>query len=131
MAHTLYDYVDAHGVNVMFAWLQSLQIKERTKVTQRFDMLAEHGQELLPLTLAASGVAGILKLKTHGSVQLRPLLCRGPAPGDKDTYTLLAGAKEVNSQWEPKNIRESAAVRKEEVAVDPANRRISHAQPAK
>ncbi len=131
MAYTLYDYVDAHRVNVILAWLNSLQTKERTKVTQRFDMLAEHGQELLPLTLAASGVAGILKLKTHGSVQLRPLLCRGPATGDKDAYTLLAGAREVDSRWEPKNIRETAAARKEEAAADPANRRTGHVQPAK
>ncbi len=131
MTYALYDYVNPQRVNVILDWLQSLQTMERTKVIQRFDMLAEHGQELLPLTLAASGVAGILKLKTHGSVQLRPLLCRGPAPGDTDTYTLLAGAKEVGSRWEPKNIRETAAARKGEVVADPANRRTSHAQPAK
>lgn len=131
MAYKLYDYVDTHGVNVILEWLQSLQVKERTKIKQRIDMLAEHGQELLPLILAASGVSGILKLKAHGSVQLRPLLCRGPMLGDVDTYTFLAGAKEVDSAWVPPNIREIASARKSALIADSHSRRTVHVQPAK
>ena len=130
MAYTLYDYVDTHGANLILQWLQSLQKKEKTKIKHRLDMLAEQGEDLLPRILAGSGVAGIFKLKTHGSVQLRPLLCRGPARGDVDTYTLLAGAKEVGSEWKPKGIRATAAARKAEVAADPENRRENHVQPA-
>ena len=130
MAYLLYDFVDTHRENVFLEWTLKLQKRERTKLTQRLDMLELHGEELFPLTLAGTSVASIFKLKVQGPVKLRPLLCRGPVPGEANTYTLLAGAKEVGSDWQPKNILNIAQGRRHSVAADPTNRRVKHGKAA-
>lgn len=127
MPYSLYYYVDSSGANTINDWLDSLQKGQRAKVDQRLDMLTEHGDGLLPMLLSPSNIASILKLRIHGNVQLRPLLCRGPAAGDIDTYTLLAGAAEVGFKLTPKNILNVAVARRAEVKDDPTNRRCRRA----
>ena len=123
MAFLLYDYKNRLGLNEIESWISSLQKKERVKLEQKLDMLHMHGDDLLPNTLSATNEPGILKLRIHGNVQLRPLLCRGPVQIDKE-FTLLLGAKEVGSVLRPKNAEQTAVFRKGEVTLDPANRRV-------
>jgi hypothetical protein len=52
--------------------------KEKAKLNQRIDSLELYGTDLIPGIVAPTGVASILKLKIHGKVQLRPMLCEGP-----------------------------------------------------
>lgn len=125
MAFLLYDYLSGRGFNEIEAWTEALQTRERAKLNQRLDMLEHKGEELFPQILCGTKVAGVMKLRVHGPVQLRPLLCRGPAVGEK-AYTLLIGAKEVGSKYSPRNAESTAASRKSEVANDLANRRANH-----
>lgn len=130
MPFLLYDYRNAQGQNQIKIWIDDLQKKERAKFYQRLDMLHMHGDELLPNTLSPTNEPGILKLRVHGGVQLRPLLCRGPVNLAKE-YTLLLGAKEVGSVLRPKNAEKLAVVRKDDVTHDPTNRRVLNERYAK
>ena len=130
MSFLLYDYVNPNAENEFRAWTQTLQPAERGKLNQKLDMLARDGEALLPHTLTGTTVAGIFKLRIHGKVQLRPLLCRGPKNGE-NAFTLLAGAKEVGSVLKPAGIESIANGRKTEVIQDPANRRTAHERIAK
>lgn len=130
MAFALYDFVDTHNENVFLQWTLKLQKAQRVKLKQRLDMLEEHGEELWPHILAGTAVASIFKMKVQGPVKLRPLLCRGPVPGEAKTYTMLAGAKEVGSQWQPASILNTARDRRLAAAADPANRRVIHVKSA-
>lgn len=122
MAFLLYDYLDARGNNLIAPWIGALQKAERAKLDERIHKLRNHGDELFPHILAGTDKPGILKLKVHGNVQLRPLLCKGPVLVHTE-YTLLAGAKEVGSLLRPRDVTSTAVVRKTEVAGDPVNRR--------
>ena len=130
MAFALYDFVDTHNENVFLQWTRNLQKAQRVKLKQRLDMLEEHGEVLWPHALAGTAEGSIFKIKVQGPVKLRPLLCRGPVPGELRTYTMLAGAKEVGSRWQPANILTTARERRLAVIGDPAKRRVRHAKPA-
>jgi len=130
MPFLLYDYLDAQGANDFRAWTTKLQSKERGKLNQKLDMLEQYGEELFPQILTGTDVAGIFKLRVHGSVQLRPLLCRGPIKGEQ-AFTLLIGATEKGSILLPKGAEKDADSRKSEVIKDPKNRRKAHERIAK
>ena len=123
MPFLLYDYRNGRGLNEIKIWIASLQKTERVKLDYKLDMLHMHGVELFPNTLSATTEPGILKLRIHGGVQLRPLLCVGPVEIDRE-FTLLLGAKEVGSVLYPKRAEQQAVNRKGEVTLDPANRRV-------
>jgi len=127
MPFLLYDYVNAQDVNEFKKWTASLQKKEIARLNEKLDMLELTGLALLPLTLAATNVPGILKIKVHGQVQLRPLLCKGPIH-DEEAFTLLAGAKERGFKLLPKGIEAEAKSRKAAVKNDPAKRRTAHVE---
>jgi hypothetical protein len=128
MPFALYDYLSASGINEVLVWARELQTPERAKLNAKLDMLATHGPNLRPHTLTGTDASGIQKLRVHGSVQLRPLLCEGPANVNIE-FTLLAGAKEVGSKLKPPKILEVAESRKAEVTADPKVRRVAHVRP--
>lgn len=130
MLFLLYDYVSANGKNEFQNWTEGLQPTERGKLNQKLDALAKDGESLFPQLLTGTGTAGILKLRVHGGVQLRPLLCRGPVPGESD-FTLLAGAREIGWVLKPVGVESVANSRKTEVIQDPTNRRKIHERVAK
>lgn len=130
MSFLLYDYMNEHGLNEIKVWINDLQKKELAKLNSKLDMLHMHGDELIPSTLSPTREPGILKMRVHGSVQLRPLLCRGPINADAE-YTLLLGAKEVGSVLRPKNADKLAVIRKDAVTLDPDNRRVLNERYAK
>lgn len=122
MPFLLYDYLSAQGENMIAAWIKGLQPTERAKLNQKLDMLRMSGDVLIPNTLSPTDQPGILKIRVHGKIQLRPLLCRGPLnPGSE--FTMLAGATEVGSKLRPKDVMQVAIERKNEVTADPVNRR--------
>lgn len=129
MPFLLYDYLDEQGENVIKKWIDDLQVKERSKLEQKLDSLIKNGDALLPDTLSPTKKPGILKLRVHGGVQLRPLLCRGPVNPTTE-YTLLSGAKEVGSKFVPRGVLELAESRKAIVQNNPLERRILNEQNA-
>lgn len=125
MSFVLYDHVNHRGDNAFKEWAQSLQGVQRAKLNERLDKLALHGETLMPLMLSDTNVPGIRKLKIKGTVQLRPLLCRGPVDVHCE-YTMLLGAIEKGDEWLPKKAPELARQIKNEVIEDPASRRKKH-----
>ena len=125
MAYQLFDYVNHKGENEFKKWTEGLEPTLRAKLNQKLDMLKLQGEDLLPVTLTDSGVPGILKIRVQGGVKLRPLLCRGPRNIDAE-FTLLMGAKEVGSKWDPTLAPEKAQQKKQELLSDLDNRRVSH-----
>jgi len=125
MTYKLFDYVDAQGRNLIKKWSDKLQAEQRARLNSMLDRLELHGDTLHPNMLAGSGVAGIEKLKVHGKVQLRPLLCKGPINVHGE-YTLLMGAKEIGDKWAPTDAREVALKHKSAIQAAPENRRKQH-----
>lgn len=122
MPFLLYDYLDRDGGNPVKEWIAKQQVAEKAKLSQKLDLLRMYGDELLPNTLSATDEPGILKIRVHGKVQLRPLLCRGPVQLGAE-YTLLIGAIEKGSVLKPKGVLAVAVAHKQEVSQDPKNRR--------
>ena len=130
MPFLLYDYLAADGRNPIKEWIDALQARERGKLNQKLDLLRMNGEALIPNTLSPTDERGILKIRVHGKVQLRPLLCRGPAsPGSE--FTLLAGAIEKGDLLKPNGVLALAVVHKQEVTHDPVNRRTLNARSKK
>ena len=121
---TIYDYVDPADGNLIKAWSARLQKKERAKLNNRLDALAMHGSGLIPGILSPTGMPSIFKLKIHGQVQLRPMLCEGPGR-DEEAFTLLLGAFEVSDDYDPRGAPLIAA-RLRECLVKDMRRRVQH-----
>lgn len=120
----LYDYYNEREVNKIAEWTRSFQKRQRIGLRSKLDMLTQFGMDLLPQLLAGTGVPHIYKLKVHGNIQLRPMLCRGPFNNDEE-FTILLGAVEVNWVLEPQGAAELAAQIREEIIRD-SRRRIEH-----
>lgn len=121
----IFDYVDAQGTNCFQEWWAGLQKKERGKLRARVNMLRDYGEDLRPQILSDTDVPGILKIRVHGNVALRPLLCKGPHNNDSE-FTMLMGATERDFVLAPANAADTANTRKSVVAQN-INRRIQHA----
>nr|WP_281719946.1 hypothetical protein [Nitrosomonas nitrosa] len=127
MSYKLYDYINQNGRNEFKEWTEKLQLKELAKLNERLDKLEQHGKDLLPQMLSDTSEVVLKKLKVRGQVQLRPLLCYGPIDTDRE-FTLLKGAKEIQSKWEPKDAIKKALKKRQEVINNPGARRRSHEQ---
>lgn len=128
MPFPLYDYVSVDGSNPVLEWAHGLEVQQRAKLNAKLDMLEREGPSLRPHTLTGTGAPGIQKLRAKGNVQLRPLLCDGPAQVGQE-FTLLAGAIEVGGQLMPVGVLATAVTRKAAVIADPQNRRVVHVRP--
>ncbi len=124
MSFDLYDYLAHNSTNDFKEWTNSLEKRDRAKLNAKLDMLEKNGPDLFPHVLTGTNTPGIQKLRVKGKVHLRPMLCAGPlAPGKE--FTLLVGAKEVQSKLVPKDADQIADNRKKEIVINPA-RRIKH-----
>jgi hypothetical protein len=121
--YAIFDYVHPTEGNLVKAWSTDLQKKERAKLNAKLDALELHGPQLIPGLLSPTGTPNIFKLKVRGQVQLRPLLCEGPGQGN--AYTLLLGAKEIASEYDPPNAVEKAADFRNDLLAHP-QRRVKH-----
>lgn len=125
MSFKLFDFLNDNGENEFKEWSSNLQKDQKGKLNNRLDHLSLHGDTLMPQMLAGTDIAGILKLKIKGNVQLRPMLTKGPID-IMNEYTLLLGAKEVGDKLQPKDAPEIANRNKAKVKRDPNNRRVKH-----
>lgn len=125
MIYKIYDYINSNGENEFKTWSESLQKEQLGRLNERLDKLEQHGKNLLPEMLSDTSNTKLKKLKIKGKVQLRPLLCYGPVDTDNE-FTLLKGAKEIQSKWEPKDAVKKALKNRLEVISDPENRRRLH-----
>ena len=89
---------------------------------QKIDLLKEHAPELPPGLLSSGPIDGghIYKLKIHGPVMLRPLLCKGPFRMNEE-YTLLQGAIERDDVLPPRDIAQAQENRR--IVIGDASRR--------
>ena len=117
------DYVHPGYGNLIRAWSVRLAKKEQAKLNQRVDSLELHGTDLIPGIVAPTGVASVFKLKIHGKVQLRPMLCEGPGAL---TFTFLIGAKEVQDAYDPPGAPETAGEYRKDLFANPETRQIRH-----
>jgi hypothetical protein len=117
------DYIHPGYGNLIRAWSLRLAKKERAKLNQRIDSLELYGTDLIPGIVAPTGVASILKLKIHGKVQLRPMLCEGPGVA---TFTFLLGAKEVQDAYDPPGAPQTAAEYRKDLFANSKTRQIPH-----
>jgi len=124
MKYALFNYTDENNNNVIKKWAAELQKADRAKLNAKLDMLSLHGCKLFPHVLTDTPTAGIQKLRVKGGVQLRPMLCKGPINHEKE-FTLLIGAKEIGSCFDPKKADQTANQRKQTIMNKP-NRRCPH-----
>ncbi len=124
----LYDYLDDHGNNVIAAWTGQQTRRDRAKIINKLRALEQMDFDLARGSKLLQGPIGkhVYKLKIHGEVMMRPLLCRGPIDNDNE-YTLLIGAVEIGSVLTPTAAVRQAQAARETIIHDP-NRRCGHVQ---
>ena len=122
--NSIYDYVHPLDGNLMRAWSMGLQKKEKAKLNSKIDALAMHGADLIPGILAPTGIPAVFKLKVHGQVQLRPMVCEGPGRGEA-AFTFLLGAIEISWEYDPADAPAMAAVIRNDLLAHP-DRRTEH-----
>jgi hypothetical protein len=100
----LWDFLEERGRNLITEWGRQQTTRDQAKLDQKFDRLEQIDFMLASGTKLLVGPIDkqkhIYKMKIRGDVQLRPMLCKGPADKDNE-YTLLVGAIEKGSKLTP------------------------------
>ncbi len=127
----LYEWVSRRGVGGLTEWRDALPVEDRARLDAKLDDLRDADQGDLP-ELVFCPIKDykrkrwpfICKIKVRGSsgVQLRPLLCKGPMPDDRDTLTFLIGAKEKGWVIRPHKAPETADSRRKSLINGEARR---------
>jgi hypothetical protein len=119
MAWDIYEFLDSRGERVIVRWVLKAGIQKRARILldQKIDLLRAHGPDLPPGLLSSGPIDGghIYKLKVHGPVMLRPLLCKGPF-SLRTEYTLLQGAIERGDVLPSKDVEKAEENRQELIA---------------
>ena len=120
----VYDFIDVHDGNVIRSWVRGLCPRDRAKFKVKVRALAdmEYDRAIGSKLLQGPISKHIFKLKIHGQIMMRPLLCRGPIANEAE-YTLLAGAREENFVLIPDVPLLRVEIRRQEVIDNPASRR--------
>ena len=111
------DFVNDRGENVILDWLNGLSNKKAkvriNTVISRLELM--DNLELPHARMLRGSCDGLIELRIPcDGVQYRPLCCYGPGPND---VTLLIGAIEKGSKFEPKSACAIALERKRSVAL--------------
>lgn len=126
---TFLNYIGSDGTNYFRAWLDSLSLRVRMKINTRIQYLAQLPGNSLPsqYTRKLTGTDGLYEIRvTHENKQWRPIFCYGPNRGQ---ITILAGAVERGSEFEPKTVLKTASQRKKHIAVEGRTREHSIEEP--
>lgn len=121
MAWKLWDYKSKRGINEIEKWTRKkLEKTQMSSLNSKLNQLRINGPFLSRLVLSDTPARYIKKLRFEtGNVTMRPLLCEGPDKEKNGSYkkefTLLCGAKEIGSGWEPKRALVIAQERRKEV----------------
>jgi len=130
MSWELYDYINYKGINEIKDWATGLEKKHLGKLNSKLDDLVQYGTDLPPNLLSESGKPHIKKMRFHGDLAMRPLLCEGPTRDDNQQYnkefTLLCGVIEKDRRLDPADALDKAYSRRQEVINDPNSRRCIH-----
>jgi hypothetical protein len=127
----IYEWLDSAGKGVITDW-PKLQERQRAKLESKLPMLREAEVDvaghvnLPPNLLAGPGVYGqheIYKMKIHGNVALRPMLCLGPIDRDRE-WTFLARAVEKDRVLIPEDAANDAETHRKEIIANPRRRRL-------
>lgn len=120
----VWHYIDQANVDEFAQWASGLEKRQRIKLQAKIDMLQRYGSELPPQLLSETGEAHIKKLKVHGNVQLRPLLCRLTDNNAEDEeFVLLKGAFEIQSDYVPVDALSIAAAYRQDLLKDETRKR--------
>jgi len=107
---TIKSFITERGVNVIKEWLDGLPIKAQVAIDERIRFLALWGYWYRPYANKLKGYDGIWEIIIQSEkAQYRPLGCFGP--GNK-VFSLLIGAREKGSRFEPKDAPKIAERRK-------------------
>lgn len=125
--YTLYDFLDHRLKNVILQWVkdEKITVRDRAALNQKIRRLAQMDYELAIQTKLLAGpiYKHVYKLKIHGDVMLRPMLCRGPIDNEQE-YTLLLGAVETGGKL-PEGSKQKAELHRE-VILNDHTRRVHH-----
>jgi hypothetical protein len=129
--YAIWDFVSPRGENEIARWAgdQKLTNGDRAKLDQKMDRLAQVDFQLAVGTKLLNGPIRkeIYKVKVHGQVMMRPLLCRGPVSKETE-YTILKGAIEKDWKLIPATCLQDAVDNRNAVIGDPDKRRCAHAK---
>jgi hypothetical protein len=123
-----YDFVDINEINIIKAWLDSLPVKAKARITTRLNTLEQITRTDWHHTLLTEVLKGdkdgliAVKVK-YKRVQYRLLGYDGPNRGE---FTLLAGGEERNDKYLPLNIGPKSFERIRDIEKNPDARRIRH-----
>ena len=127
--YRIYEFVGTDGVSVIRRWLDVNDVtsRDRKALVAKTDMLAAHGPELLGGILVGPVASKakpklekhVYKLVIHGSVMLRPFLCKGPIDTENE-FTFLLGAIETGGKLDADT--STAEENRRIVIADPARR---------
>jgi hypothetical protein len=125
MPWLLYDYRDKRNCNPIRDWCAALQKPDLARINQRMDILGEKGKDFCPgLAGPLHGSPHLYKIKINGRVAARMILCKGPIDMEGE-YTFLLGAFERDDAL-PEGTLETAEQLREEVILNPTQRRMRH-----
>lgn len=122
--YELWDYVDAHGRNVIIEWAkkEKLTTRSRAALNQRIRRLSQMDYDQAVKTRQIARIfKHVHKLIIHADVMLRPMLCRGPV-SNLTEYTFLLGAIEFGGKL-PKGSKEKAEDHRKIILADSGRRR--------
>ena len=128
--YDLWDFVSPRAENLIRRWAdtEKLSKADRARLDNKIAVLKRDDFNLAINTKLLNGPLrkDIYKLKVHGQVMMRPLLCRGPIERLSE-YTFLSGAIERNGKLEPSTCLSDAGNNRETVLAD-TKRRCKHEQ---
>lgn len=125
------ETLENNGESVISDWgyykQKEAKFDRKIHMLQQAEVDTRTGRVNLPQNLLAGpGVykqKWIYKLKLHGDVQLRPMLCLGPK--DRETeWTLLSRAIEKDSKLIPANAADIAEARRQEIINNRRDRSV-------
>lgn len=107
---TIKTFITERGISVIQKWLDGLPKTAQADIDERIRFLSVTGFWYRPYAAKLKGYDEIWEIRIRsGKVQYRPLGCFGP--GEK-VFSLLFGAIEKGSRFEPKDAPKTAEIRK-------------------
>lgn len=119
----IWEYLDRRDRRPFSLWRERLSKLEQARLDDKMRALQVFGTQVAFLK-PVSKFPHLKKLRVVVPDQaLRPLLCVGPFDMTGE-FTMLAGAREQNFEFDPPGVREEAERRRLEIMVDRTRRVI-------
>src|SRR6202022_1141041 len=128
---SLWDFLSERGKNMILRWVKDgrLSVRDRAALNQKFERLVQMDFKMAIDTKLLAGPIHksqhIYKVKIHGQVMLRPMLCKGPI-NNQEEYTLSGGAVETGGRLPAGSVEKAQQNRG--IVMNNPQRRCPHAQ---